>query len=83
MAAEVNNKREIDEETRNKMRFVTFLINFFALTYKMNRQQAYLYLAKYGGLDFLFENWWALHTDNEIWAVRDLYNICYQNGGLR
>jgi hypothetical protein len=49
----------------------------------MNKQKAYLYLEKYGGLDYLFENWWALHTDNPLWAVRDLYEVCYQNGGLK
>jgi hypothetical protein len=74
---------EMDEETRNKLSFITFIIERFASSYKMNRPNAYLYLKKYGGLDFLFENWWALHTDNEIWAVRDLYEVCYQNKGLR
>jgi hypothetical protein len=24
-----------------------------------------------------------LHTDNPFWAVRDLYEVCYKNGGLR
>jgi hypothetical protein len=28
----------------------------------MNKQKAYLYLEKYGGLDYLFENWRALYT---------------------
>jgi hypothetical protein len=74
---------ELDAETKNKVRYVTFMINLFALTYKMNRQKAYLYLEKYGGLDFLFEHWWALHTDNSMWSVRDLYEVCYENGGLK
>jgi hypothetical protein len=74
---------EISTEDDNKLSFITFIIERFASSFKMGRQNAYLYLKKYGGLDYLFENWWALHTDNEIWAVRDLYEICYQNGGLR
>jgi hypothetical protein len=32
-------------------------------------------------LNFLYENWWALHTDNPFWAVRDMQEICRQNGG--
>jgi len=72
-----------DNERRNKIRFITFIIPEFARSYKMNKQAAYLYLKKYGGLDFLFENWWTLHTDNPFWAVRDLYEICYQNGGKK
>jgi hypothetical protein len=74
---------EFSTEDDNKLSFITFIIERFASSFKMGRQSAYLYLKEYGGLDFLFENWWALHTDNEIWAVRDLYEICYQNGGLR
>jgi hypothetical protein len=72
-----------DNELRSKIRFITFIIPLFATAYKMNKQKAYLYLEKYGGLDYLFENWWALHADNPMWAVRDLYEVCYKNGGLK
>ena len=77
------NKNDLDEETRNKIKFITFIIPQFARAYKMNKQAAYFYLEKYGGLDFLFKHWWALHTDNPFWAVRDLYEVCHKNGGLR
>ena len=79
----LSQKRELDRETQNKVGFMAFIINKFAITYKMNRQKAYLYLKKYGGLDFLNEHWWALHTDNSFWAVRDLYEVCYENGGQK
>jgi len=72
-----------DPERRSKVRFITFIIPEFARSYKMDKQAAYHYLKKYGGLDFLFENWWALHTDNPFWAVRDMFEICRQNGGLK
>jgi hypothetical protein len=72
-----------DEERRNRLRYITFIIPEFARAYKMNKQEAYRYLKKYGGLDFLFENWWALHTDNSFRAVRDLHDVCYRNGGMR
>lgn len=70
-----------DEEKRNKVKFFTFIIPEFARAYKMNKQKAYRYLKTYGGLDYLFENWWALHTDNPLYAVRDLFDVCSQNGG--
>ena len=76
-------KIELDRETQNKMGFMAYIINKFATTYKMNRQKAYLYLKKYGGLEFLNEHWWALHTDNSMWSVRDMYLICVQNGGQK
>ena len=55
----------------------------FADEYKMGTQDAYFYLKKYGGLEFLMTHWWALHTDNPFWAVRHLYDVCYENGGER
>ena len=76
-------KNSLDKETHNKMQFVTFIIPQFARAYKMNKQNAYFYLKKYGGLDYLFEHCWALHTDNPFWAVRSLYKVCRNNGGLR
>jgi hypothetical protein len=79
----LSQKQTLDRETQNKVGFMAFIINKFATTYKMNRQKAYLYLKQYGGLDFLNEHWWALHTDNSFWAVRDLYEVCYENGGQK
>jgi hypothetical protein len=76
-------KRALDDETKNKISFVTFIIEEFASSYKMNRQEAYRYLKKYGGIDYIFECWWALHVDNPFWAVRDIYKVCRNNGGYR
>ena len=76
-------KSVLDEETRNKVKFITFMIHYFAYTYWMDRRDVYSYLKKYGGIDYLFRHWWALHTDNPFWAVRDLYEVCYKNGGMR
>ncbi len=73
----------IDKATRDKISFVTFIIGEFASAYKMSGYDAYCYLKRYGGLDYLYKCWWALHTDNPFWAIRDLYKICYKNGGLR
>ena len=73
----------LDKATSDKVSFISFIIPKFAEAYKMNMQDAYFYLKKYGGLDFLMEHWWALHTYSDFFAVRDLYDICYQNGGER
>jgi hypothetical protein len=72
-----------DRQTRDKISFITFIVPEFAAAYKMNVQDAYFYLKKYGGWDFLTEHWWALHTDNLLYALHNIYEICYQNGGQR
>ena len=75
--------RELTKEEYNEINFIAFIIIEFAAAYKMNIQKAYQYLKKYGGIDFLRDHWWALHTDNPFWAVRDLFEICRQNGGMK
>jgi hypothetical protein len=79
----LSEKRELDRETQNKVSFMSFIITKFARAYKMNSQQAYLYLKKYGGIDYLNDCWWALHIDNPYWAIRDIYKVCLSNGGKR
>ena len=74
---------ELSKENRDEISFMTFIIPEFAAAYKMNVQDAYRYLKQYGGLDYLREHWWALHTDNPFWAVREMFEICRQNGGLK
>jgi len=79
----VKEKRVLDREMQNKVAFMTFIITKFASAYKMNSQQAYLYLKKYGGIDYIDECWWALHIDNPWWAIRDIFKVCRSNGGLK
>ena len=73
----------MNKELSDKINFISFIITMFARSYKMSKQGAYRYLKQYGGMDFLNEHWWALHTDNDIYAVRDLYSICNMAGGAR
>jgi len=76
-------KRKLDKDMQNKMLYIAFMITVFARTYKMNRQKAYLYLEKYGGLDYLFKHWWTLHTEDPYWSLKALYSTCYKNGGIK
>ncbi len=76
-------KKKLDKETSDKVSFITFIVPEFAAAYKMDVQEAFFYLKKYGAWTFLNENWKALHTANPFYTVDYLYQICYQNGGLR
>ncbi len=75
--------KAIDKETSDKVSFIAYIIPAFADAYKMNIQQAYFFLKRYGGLDFLMKHWWGLHTDSDFYAVKDLYEVCHKNGGPR
>ena len=67
----------------DKISFISSIIPEFADSYKMSIPNAYNFLKKYGGLKYLLNEWWALHTENIIWAVRDIYEVCRNNGGPR
>jgi len=75
--------QKLDKEIGDKINFIAFIVPFFAETYKMNMQSAFFYLKKYGAWDYLNRHWWALHTDSAEYAAKDLYEYCYENGGLR
>lgn len=74
-------KSGLDKETRNRMRFTCFIIPMFGEAFKMDKREAYLYMKKYGGLDYLREHWWAMHTDNPDHVVLDIFEMCKVNGG--
>jgi len=76
-------KEKLNKETKDKIAFIAYIIPSFADAYKMDIKAAYDYLKKYGGLDYLLENWWALHTDNVLYTLDSIYTICWQNGGQR
>jgi len=76
METTINNK-----EISDKISFIVCIIPEFADAYKMCIPNAYNYLKKYGGLQYLYDEWWALHTENIIWAVHDIYEVCLNNGG--
>ncbi|GHV17632.1 hypothetical protein AGMMS49938_18510 [Fibrobacterales bacterium] len=69
----------MDKETEDRISFITFIIPKFADAFKMNYQQAYFYLKKTGGFDYLYDHWWALHTENPVWAVYDIFEACNAN----
>jgi hypothetical protein len=73
--------KNIPRERRNKVCFILFIITEFAKAYKMKRPNAVRYLRQYGGWDFIFEHWWALHTEDSSDAVRRILRICELNGG--
>jgi hypothetical protein len=77
------NGKTLDRETDNKLSFITFIIPEFAEAYKMTVIEAYQYLKKYDGLNYIFDCWWALHTDNPIYALYDTFEVCHNNGGLK
>jgi hypothetical protein len=71
----------IDEETRNRVRYMNFIIIGFAKGAKMWIPEAYKYLRDFGGLDFLYRHYEYEHTQSEMYTFMALLKICRRNGG--
>lgn len=71
----------MNTETRNRIEYVVCCVGAFASRFNLNTTQAYAYLRRYSGIDFLIECYEAEHTLSIDSAVDDLAMICAKNGG--
>lgn len=70
-------KREI----LNRIEYVVCCVGAFAAHFNLTNAQAYAYLRRFSGIDFLLECYAAEHTLSIDDAVEDLTHICLQKGG--
>lgn len=71
------NKKEIFD----KIEYVVACVGAFAQRYRLSNPQAYAYLRRYTGIDFLLDCYAAEHTLSIDDAVADLQHICMKQGG--
>ena len=70
-----------DRAVRNRMTYFVYCINAFAEHYHLSPKQAFAYLHRFKGLEFLDECYEAEHQLSIRDAVNDLSIICKRNGG--
>lgn len=66
---------------KNILDYIVVCVSEFASRYGLHMKDAYAYLRKYKGIDFLIEHYEAEHTLSFDDAVDDLTVICGRNGG--
>lgn len=69
------------KSTKNIINYIVICINEFGKKHKITSKEAYLYLKKFNGINFLKENYEAEHTLGLDDAMEDLKQICINNGG--
>ena len=72
----------MSKEERNKINYIVSLINIFALKYDMPVKDAFLYLSKYKGIQFIDKCYDIEHTLSFNDVVSDIAVICRNNGGI-
>lgn len=69
------------KEIFNIIEYVIACVGAFAQRFKLSNAQAYAYLRRYAGIDFLIDCYAAEHTLSIDDAVSDLQIICQREGG--
>ena len=65
----------------DKLAYIIAVVNEFAATFKLNPQQAYRYLDRFKGIDFVDKFYNVEHTLSFDDVVEDLAVYCRKNGG--
>ena len=65
----------------DKLAYIIAIVNDFAARFSLNPQQAYRYLSRFKGIDFLDEFYDIEHTQSFEDVVDDLALYCRKNGG--
>jgi hypothetical protein len=68
-------------DLKNRIEYIVVCVSEFAKRFKLTNQQAYAYLRRFTGIDFLNEFYEVEHTQSIETAVDDLQRLCYKNGG--
>ena len=68
-------------EILNRIEYVICCVGAFASRFNLSNAQAYAYLRRFTGIDFLLDCYEAEHTLSIDDAVEDLTHICLQKGG--
>ena len=71
----------MDTEVKNKVEYVIAVISEFAVAHSLSTQQAYRYLERFKGLDFVIRFYNVEHTFSFKDVIDDLTAYCHRNGG--
>ena len=69
------------KEIFDKIEYVVASVGAFAQRFQLSNSQAYAYLRRFTGIDFLLDCYAAEHTLSIEDAVSDLQIICQREGG--
>ncbi|MDR3315123.1 MAG: DUF3791 domain-containing protein [Coriobacteriales bacterium] len=71
----------MSDTTKNKIAYIVACVNEFAHSTGLKAQEAFQYLSRYGGIDFLDEHYEAEHLLSFDEAVEDLLTVSRLSGG--
>lgn len=74
-------RNSFDRLVFDKIEYVVACVGAFAQRHGLSNAQAYAYLRRFAGIDFLLDCYAAEHTLSIDDAVADMQMLCKRNGG--
>lgn len=71
----------MSREETYQLKFIIALVTDFAKAYHIKQRQAFNYLQRFKGLDFLQKHYGIMHTQSFEDAIETLTLVCRRNGG--
>lgn len=71
-----------NNEIKDKAEYTIALTNEFAKAHELTEQQAFRYLDRFRGIDFIIDHYGIAHTQSFYDMVVALGEICQRNGGF-
>lgn len=71
----------MSREESYRLRYTIALVAEFAKKFNLGQRQAYNYMKRFKGLEYLHSFYDVLHTQSFEDAVNDISIICHRNGG--
>lgn len=69
------------QDIKNRIEYIVVCVSEFAKRFRLSNQQAYAYLRRFTGIDFLNEFYEVEHTQSIESTVDDLQLYCAKRGG--
>lgn len=71
----------MSREEQNRIAFTIALVTEFAEAYSIKQKQAFNYLKRFKGMEFLQKHYDTLHTQSFEDVIESLAMVCHRNGG--
>jgi len=72
---------DIVKKSADRVKYANFIIRTFAYGFKRSVPEVVEYFDKFGGLEFLLDNYDYEHTQSEYHTHMALLEVCRNNGG--
>lgn len=69
------------EDITNRLEFIVACVGEFSMKHGLSNKEAYAYLRRFSGIEFLLKHYEAIHTLSIDEVVDDLQVLCMRNGG--